>query len=119
MYVDADLINRTVALVAQDLVSTLGWPVERAEAIVREEALSKARIDCWNEDGDVAYALAVAEDTQQLLHDTFEDVTWPGCPAHGRHPLWLEEETSGLPTWRCQADHAGYGQLGELATHRA
>jgi hypothetical protein len=116
LYVGGDLIERTVVLVSHDLAATLGWSAERAEGVVRAEAEGKARVDCWDEDVESAFPLAVAEDTQQLLHDTFEHTTWPACPAHHRHPLWLIAEKAGLPTWHCPADDTGYGQLGELTT---
>ena len=38
--------------------------------------------------------LRVAEEVQQWLHDTFLDPTWPACPEHRRHPLWLSDEVS-------------------------
>jgi hypothetical protein len=116
VYVDGDLVERTVALVARDLVVTLGWSAEPAERVVRSEAEGRARLDCWDEDVEAAFPLAVADETQQLLHDTFEDTTWPACPTHRRHPLWLLSEDAGLPTWRCPADATGYGRLGELTT---
>jgi hypothetical protein len=86
-YVRGDLVDQTVALLAHDLTVTLGWSVERAEGLARSEAQGKAQVDCWDDDVDLAFPLAVADDAQQFLHDTFEDTTWPACPTHLRHPL--------------------------------
>lgn len=119
VYVDGALIDQTVLFVAHDLIATLGWDMEHADGVVRAEAESKARVDCWDENAEVAFPFAVAEDTRQLLHDTFEDITWPRCPLHTRHPLWLESEENGLPTWRCPTDGTGFGRLGALTTEPA
>ena len=114
VYVSDQLIATTVALVAHDLAVTLGWSEERAEALVRVEAQGKARIDRWSDEVEPAFPFAVAEDAQQYLHDTFEDTTWPACPAHSGHPLWLSPEDGQLPTWRCPTDGKGFGRLGAL-----
>ena len=37
---------------------------------------------------------------QQRLHDTFVDTTWPACPLHPHHPLWLDDGRD-RPAWRC------------------
>jgi hypothetical protein len=118
MYVDQALVDQVVALVGRDLSATLGWDSGRAEAVVRAEAENQAHVEVWGDDPEVdsAFILKVAEETQQVLHDTFEDTTWPTCPVHMQHPLWLEPGTGELPTWRCPADHTSYGRLGELET---
>jgi hypothetical protein len=113
-YVSDELLATTVALIAHDLAVTMGWSLERAGALAQVEAQSEARIDRWDDDVEFAFPLAVAEDAQQYLHDTFEDTGWPACPTHARHPLWLSEEEGQLPTWRCPADGDGYGRLGAL-----
>lgn len=59
----------------------------------------------------------VVERAQQVLHDTFEDTTWPRCPRHGRHPLWLRWN-NGDPTWCCDTDNTPVARLGELAVSR-
>ncbi len=114
VYVDAALIEEAVALVAPDLVSTLGWDIDHAEEVARAEAESKSRVDCWEVDAEVEFPAAVAEEVHQVLHDTPEDITWPRCPVHDRHPPCLVPEDSSLPTWRCPADGSGYGRLGNL-----
>lgn len=115
-HVSGELIEQSVSLVAHDLVATLGWTAERAAEVARREAEGKARIDRWSDHVEHAFPFAVAEETQQYLHDTFEDTNWPACPAHSNHPLWLSMEEAGLPTWRCAADDERYGRLGALET---
>jgi hypothetical protein len=51
----------------------------------------------------------LAEDIQQRIHDEFIDVSWPRCPRHPDHPLWLFD---GM--WRCTADDVAVAKLGEL-----
>lgn len=51
----------------------------------------------------------IAEDVQQMLHDTFVDTTWPACPRHHRHPLEYRSRA-----WWCEADGVRIAALGEL-----
>jgi hypothetical protein len=39
--------------------------------------------------GDEHFIGGVVDDVQQYIHDTFIDTTWPACPRHPNHPLWL------------------------------
>lgn len=48
---------------------------------------------------------------QQEFHDTFVDTTWPHCPAHPNHPLWLEDGA-----WRCSELGKPAAKLGDLET---
>jgi hypothetical protein len=52
---------------------------------------------------------ALVDDFQQHVHDEFIDVSWPRCPRHPNHPLWLIE---GI--WRCTKDDVAVARLGEL-----
>ena len=59
----------------------------------------------------------VVEDVQQRLVDEHIVTTWPGCPVHRRHPLWL-----GDGAWHCERDRrliAPPGELGEVLTREA
>jgi len=59
---------------------------------------------------DVAlYRDKLVEEVQQYFHDCFIDVTWPRCPRHPNHPLWLHGES-----WRCERDDAVIAKLGDL-----
>src|SRR4051794_25428723 len=91
-----DVDEAVVAAVASDLVATLGWSREQAEDAARRTAEAQARHDS-SED----FALRVAEDVQQWLQDTFLDTTWPACPEHHQHPLWLDDNDP--PMWTCRA----------------
>jgi hypothetical protein len=46
---------------------------------------------------------------QQYFHDLFIHTTWPSCPRHRRHPLWLHCEF-----WTCELDDVPIARLGEL-----
>ena len=48
---------------------------------------------------------------QQRMHDEFVDVSWPRCPLHPNHPMWL---TDGV--WCCTKDNVAIARLGALAT---
>jgi hypothetical protein len=115
LFVSEGLIERTTALVAHDLWITIGWRPAKAEHFVRRAAWNQASLDVWGDDLELTFPLVVAEDVQQQLHDAFAHTTWPPCPMHHRHPLWLDPEESALPSWRCPADGATYGKLGSLS----
>jgi hypothetical protein len=102
-------------LTSHDLQVTKGWDESRATTLARREADSQAPLELWTDPGEdeSSFAMAVAEEVQQYLHDTFEDTTWPACPTHTNHPLWLERSNGG-PVWRCPTTHLGYGELGSL-----
>lgn len=84
----------------------MGWTQEQADRVTRRTAVARAGFG-----GD---AVDVAEEVQQWLHDTFLDTTWPACPEHGTHPLWLEGESE--PAWTCPATGRRFSALGQLAT---
>jgi hypothetical protein len=52
----------------------------------------------------------LVEDVQQYFHDCFIDTTWPACPRHRKHPLWLVDEF-----WCC-LEGAVCAKLGELSS---
>lgn len=74
-------------------------------------------------DDDVSWPLFVArvlEETQQWLHDTFVDTTWPRCPEHGNHPLWLTTTRTrlGMRLHERRSVQSGKGHLTPII-HRA
>jgi hypothetical protein len=89
-----------------DLVATLGCTQDQAEQVVQDVGVG--------EPGDVHDLVAIAEEVQQWLHDNFLDTTWPGCPEHKTHPLWLDEATP--PMWTCHSANLRVCLLGELGT---
>jgi hypothetical protein len=112
--VSGEQVRQAVSLIARDLHATLGWELDRAEA----EALRAAQVVAeWDFDGfwpADSYALNVAQQVQQWLHDTHQHVTWPPCPRHLRHPLWLDDAHNRL-VWRCAQDAVDVAPLGSLA----
>jgi hypothetical protein len=117
MGVDPVDVERAVTRVARDLAATLGLPSETAEGVARREALAAAKIMNQWADDEVEWPLflsRVVEETQQWLHDTFLDTTWPSCPEHGNHPLWLNDDET--PGWTCPSSHTTVCSVGELGT---
>jgi hypothetical protein len=105
--------ERAVALVTHDVEVTLGPGHEDA---VRHEA--SMRREFFNDPGSIdadrdKYLAKVAEEIQQYLHDGFVDNTWPECPFHRRHPLWLHEGS-----WVCEQSLTRVARLGELRASR-
>lgn len=81
-----------------DVTGTLGWRRQIAEQIVNDWA---AQVAAWDHTTPVEYAQNVAEGMQQYLHDTFVDTSWPACPEHPHHPLWLHLRPEGSLAWQC------------------
>ena len=59
-------------------------------------------------DSDEHFMGGVVDDVQQYIHDLFIDTTWPACPRHPHHPMWLRGDW-----WCCGEDRIS--RLGELA----
>lgn len=93
---------RLVQLISDDLAATVGSTLED---VVVEAA---ARVREFASDRD-SYRQQVVDDVQQYVHDAYIDTTWPACPMHPNHPLWLSDGW-----WRCE--HAGVpiAELGRL-----
>jgi hypothetical protein len=93
---------RVIQLLRQDVAATLGAGYEK---IIRDTAV---RVRAFrNEPND--YVEKVVEDVQQEFHDLFIDTTWPRCPLHSHHPLWLHDGY-----WLCEQAHTRVARLGEL-----
>lgn len=110
-------VAQAVALVSRDLAATLGLSSETAEALARREAIAAAKIMNEWDDDEVSWPLFLArvvEETQQWLHDTFIDTTWPRCPEHQNHPLWLELNVSR--GWACASTSTTVCPVGQLGT---
>jgi hypothetical protein len=103
-----DELAQAVAAIARDLETTLGWGPHQATAFAERTARRYA--EWWRADLGV-FAVMVAEDVQQHLHDTFVDTTWPACPLHPRHPLWLDHDRA---VWRCAQAGVDVAALGSL-----
>jgi len=103
--IDDAQFQRIVALLRADLPAT----VVDGDAIIRQEA---ARLRLFARSAD-AYDDEVAEQVQQRLHDEFIDTTWPACPEHPNHPLWI---SGGW--WRCRSSGTAVAPLGQLTRGR-
>ena len=94
--------ERIVRLLSQDLNATIG---PGHEGLADENARRlKEFVDELDD-----YPQRVVDDTQQDVHDSFIDTTWPRCPRHQRHPLWFRDNA-----WWCEEDCVRVARLGEL-----
>jgi hypothetical protein len=104
---------RAIALLGHDVAVTVGAGLEdviRREASMRRMFFNEP--DTIDADSD-EFLAKVAEGVQQYFHDCFVDTTWPECPFHRRHPLWLHQ--SG---WMCEQLNTHVARLGELRASR-
>ena len=112
MPVSDNELAQAVALIAHDPCGhpRLGSATSRdpRRGIRRRE---RRRLGC----GLGSYAIKLAEDVQQQLHDTFVDTTWPACPLHPHHPLWLDSEHDRA-VWRCTQAGMDIAPLGSLTS---
>lgn len=106
--------DAALELFVDDLVSTLGW--SRGEARKRVRARSATRADAVDTESGGEHALAVAADLQADLHDDPDTSTWPACPTHLNHPLWLQPEHSPGAAWTCPTTRLPVARLGELGS---
>jgi hypothetical protein len=100
-----ELPSEVIGPIAADLVATLGYTPEEARRVVQSVGSGQ-----YGDQG----VTSVAEVIQQWLHDTFLDTTWPQCPEHRRHPLWLNEDVP--PIWTCDETQQPICALGQLGT---
>jgi hypothetical protein len=111
MPVSDNELAQAVALIAYDLAATLDWDPRRA-ATLAEETVGVS-VDGWDAAWG-SYAIKLAEDVQQRLHDTFVHTTWgAACPLHPRHPLWLDSDHDRA-VWRCTQAGMDIAPLGSL-----
>jgi hypothetical protein len=94
-----------------DILTTLPWTRDRAEQSVRLEAAVVGEVS--HERG--TYAWWLVEHMQGHIHHEGES-TWPTCPRHKSHPLWLRHEDAPDYWWVCRADNVAIAHLGELPT---
>jgi hypothetical protein len=73
MPVSDNELTQAVALIAHDLAATLDWDPRRAATFAEE--LVGVSVDGWDAAWG-SYAIKLAEDVQQHLHDTFVHTTW-------------------------------------------
>ena len=88
----------------RDIEATLGRGYEDLVLSNADNLASLIDKTDWYRDG-------LVEDVQQHFHDAYVDTTWPTCPRHLRHPLWLHGKN-----WCCEHDGTAVAPLGELAS---
>jgi hypothetical protein len=105
---------RVVASLDNDVGATLGGDygelIRQEAAGQREFANGPNVIDIDVED----YERRVAEYVQQEFLDSHIDTTWPTCPFHTRHPLWVHNRQ-----WVCEQLGALVAPIGGLRTTRS
>jgi hypothetical protein len=100
-------VDEVVALITADLIATLGWSHDQAEAFARRRFVGLDAVEA----AEVLYRV---EMIQQNFHDDRVDTSWPRCPDHPNHPLRLSEK---LPaTWTCPLTSRPVCPLGRLST---
>jgi hypothetical protein len=115
--VPVPVVEAAISAILSDLaVTEIGRDGEVAEA-VRSMADNIATIEVYADAPPDRFAVALAEDVQQWLHDTFQHTSWPTCPRHGNHPLWLLREREEPPAWRCATSGEVFGGLGNISAH--
>jgi hypothetical protein len=106
MATSADARAKIIDRLLRDIEATLGSGFRNA--VLKRAAELDSFIDEPN-----WYCDNLVEDVQQEFHDCFVDVTWPACPRHPNHPLWLHRE---FESWWCESDAVAIARLGELGS---
>ena len=99
-----------IRALVRDVVATIGLKDEAAFTDSLIGFGAQAKRNTWAREGLQAFESYVVGEVQQQFHDGFVDVSWPRCPRHPNHPLWLEDGW-----WRCTKDNVSLARLGELA----
>jgi hypothetical protein len=98
--------QRIIRLLRADVSAT---SVRDCDDLIQQEA-TQARVLVHTA---TFYEDKVVERVQQRLHDEFIDTTWPACPEHANHPLWLVDGW-----WRCDVSGTAVAELGRLPRRR-
>jgi hypothetical protein len=114
MPVSDNELAQAVTLIAHDLAATLDWDPRRATTFAEETIGMGVSVHDWDAAWG-SYAIKLAEDVQQQLHDSFVDTTWPACPLHPQHSLWLDGEHDRA-VWRCTRAGVDIAPLGSLTS---
>jgi hypothetical protein len=99
-------VAATFDLLASDISATIGWPRTESADFVVDTAWG---VLDFLEDQKWPFAERVIENVQQRMHDEFIDTSWPECPAHGQHPLWIRGGSPWL--WTCTGVSVPLGGL--------
>jgi hypothetical protein len=123
--IDEQAFARAAELIAHDLTATLGWGGGKAQAEARAALGNRlGRLPtrlAWDEFDPATQrevldevVVGAVEDLQQFVHDTCVDTSWPACPRHPNHPMWLAAREGGGSVWCCLGDEAEIAPLGML-----
>jgi hypothetical protein len=118
-------IDEALALIVHDVVATGALTPAEAGAMVRNRAADYLKDQVANgfnpraDDTAVWVAEAVQEDLIEGLGIAGRLVTWPPCPEHPNHPLWLRsagklDRDADDPVWRCSTTNQPVAELGRL-----
>ena len=104
---------RVISALDNDVGVTLGADYER---LIRQNARSQR--ESVNGPNHVhvdaeEYEQRVTEYVQQEFLDAHIDTTWPTCPFHARHPLWIHERQ-----WVCEQLNMVVAPIGGLRAIR-
>lgn len=105
--------DAAVQALLRDAIATLGvaYRTDLASCLARD---AQALRDIHSTLTIEAFTEKLVDDFQQLVHDQFVDVSWPRCPHHPSHPLWLSDGV-----WRCTRDDVAVARFGELPADAA
>jgi hypothetical protein len=125
-----DDIDAALALIVRDIVATGALTADEAGAAVRIQAAFHLEDQVENgiEPRADETALWVAEAVQENLIEGLGPsnrlVTWPSCPEHPNHPLWLRSPDENFarsgdglrsdPVWTCTVTGKPVAELGGL-----
>lgn len=106
-------VAHALSLLTADVAATLGWTRDRADDLVTDEATTLVDF-LREEDRNWPFPARIVERVQQRIHDEFIDTTWPPCPRHATHPLWITGQEPWL--WECPSGgvQVPLGGLGSL-----
>jgi hypothetical protein len=113
-----DDLDGALALVVHDVVATNVYPAADARALVSYHAEIRLRAVAPDPEAGGKTALWVAEVVQEDLIEGVGDerplITWPACPNHANHPLWLSIGDAASAAWTCPTTHERVAELGRL-----
>ena len=113
-----DNLDGALALIVHDLIATIGYPAADAQALVSYHAEIRLHALAPDTEAGSMTAVWVAEAVQEdLIEGVAEEpplVTWPACPNHPNHPLWLSIADAASAAWTCPTTHERIAELGRL-----
>jgi hypothetical protein len=103
-------LQSVVLRLVRDVVSTIGV-ADEGEFIAFVRGRGQQLLDMKNARTVAALTQQLVDEIQQQIHDEFIDVSWPRCPRHPNHPMWLQDGS-----WWCTRHNVPIAALGTLAS---